>query len=190
MKNKLLIMRRHFWTKLRKSTFFHTWYFFSLLGFSIRGSEWGVVFFFCPTVDPCTTRLYIPLGLHTVFRQHFMGLFIGFQKPPQFLIVIALGEVHSSALLLLFLSLFLFFVFLCVKSRLVGVGESDERDQSAPAQTAPQQAGFGSYWVKVLLVVVLGGDIWGFRRSSEWALYFHFCLCCWYCDAPDSSAAY
>ena len=26
----------------------------------------------------------------------------------------------------------------------VGIGESDERDQSGPAQTAPQQAGYGS----------------------------------------------
>ena len=41
-------------------------------------------------------------------------------------IVIALDEMHSSAALSV---LVLFFV----KSQLVGVGESDKRDQSAPA---------------------------------------------------------
>ena len=50
-------------------------------------------------------------------------------------IVIALDEMHSSALL----SLLVFFCDIAV-----GVGESVERDQSAPAQMAPQQAGFGS----------------------------------------------
>ena len=46
----------------------------------------------------------------------------------------------------------------------VGVGESDGRDLSAPAQAAPRQAGFGSgsasaCWLSVLLVTVLGGDM-------------------------------
>ena len=50
------------------------------------------------------------------------------------IIVIAPDEMHSSAVLSL---LCLFFV----KSQLVGVGASVERDQSAPARTAPQQVG-------------------------------------------------
>ena len=56
-----------------------------------------------------------------------------------------------------------------------GVVESDERDQRAPAQTAPQQAEHSSYWapaswLSVLLVVVLGGDV----RYSSWL----FCFVC------------
>ena len=43
--------------------------------------------------------------------------------------------MHPSAVL----SLLVFFWEVAV-----GVGESDESDQSAPAQTATQQAGFGS----------------------------------------------
>ena len=50
-------------------------------------------------------------------------------------IVIALDEMHSSAVL----SFIVFFSEVAV-----GVGGSVERDQSAPAQTAPQQARFGS----------------------------------------------
>ena len=50
---------------------------------------------------------------------------------------IGLEEIHSSAVLNL-----LCFSFNEVA---VGVRESDERDQSAPAQTASQQAGFRSY---------------------------------------------
>ena len=34
-------------------------------------------------------------------------------------------------------------VFIFCQKAVVGVGESDVTDQSAPAQTAPQQAGFG-----------------------------------------------
>ena len=45
--------------------------------------------------------------------------------------------MHSSAVLSLFRLL-----FFCEVA--VGVGGSDERDQSAPTQTAPQQVGFGS----------------------------------------------
>ena len=52
-------------------------------------------------------------------------------------IAIALDEMHSSAVLSLL-------VFFFAKSQLVGAGASVERDQSAPAQTAPRQAGFGS----------------------------------------------
>ena len=52
------------------------------------------------------------------------------------LIVTALDEMHSSAVL----SLFGF--FFCQVA--VRVGENDTRDESAPAQTSPQQAGFGS----------------------------------------------
>ena len=48
------------------------------------------------------------------------------------MIVVALDEMHSSAVLSLL-------VFFCEVA--VGV---DERDQSASAQTAPQQAGFDS----------------------------------------------
>ena len=44
--------------------------------------------------------------------------------------------MHSSAVLSLFC------LFFCEVA--VGVGGSDERDQSAPTQTAPQQVGFGS----------------------------------------------
>ena len=50
-------------------------------------------------------------------------------------IVIALNEKDSSAVLSL-----CFFV----REVAVGVNESDERDRSAPTQTAPQQVGFGS----------------------------------------------
>ena len=70
-------------------------------------------------------------------------------------IVTALDEMHSSVVLTMLVFLY---------EVAVGVGESDERDQSAPAKTAPQQAGFGSYWASwcwpsVPLVVVLGGDM-------------------------------
>ena len=51
-------------------------------------------------------------------------------------IVIFLDGVHSSAVL----SFFVVFFWEVA----VGVGGSDERDQSAPTQTAPQQVGFGS----------------------------------------------
>ena len=66
------------------------------------------------------------------------------------LIVIALDEMHSSAVLSLF------GLFFCQVP--VGVGESDARDESAPAQTSPQHAGFGSdrpsaCWRLVLVVV-------------------------------------
>ena len=49
----------------------------------------------------------------------------------------SMKRMHSSAVLGL---LVLYFVM----SRLVGVGESDERGQSALAWTTPQQVGFGS----------------------------------------------
>ena len=49
-------------------------------------------------------------------------------------IVIFLDGVHSSAVL----SFFVVFFWEVA----VGVGGSDERDQSAPTQTAPQQVGF------------------------------------------------
>ena len=49
---------------------------------------------------------------------------------------IALDEMHSSAVLSLF------GCFYCQVA--VGVGESDARYESAPAQTSPQQAEFGS----------------------------------------------
>ena len=52
---------------------------------------------------------------------------------------IALDEMHMRSSAVLSLLLFLF----CAVA--VGVGESDARGQSAPAQTAPQQAGLGSY---------------------------------------------
>ena len=66
------------------------------------------------------------------------------------IIVIALDEMHSSAVLSLF------GLFFCQVP--VGVGESDARDESAPAQTSPQHAGFGSdrlsaFWRSVLMVV-------------------------------------
>ena len=51
-------------------------------------------------------------------------------------IVIALDGMHSSAVLSLFC------LFFCEVA--VGVGGSDERDQSAPTQTAPQPVGSGS----------------------------------------------
>ena len=62
----------------------------------------------------------------------------------------ALDETHSSAVL----SLFAF--FLCQVA--LRVGESDAKDESAPAQTSPQKAGFGSdrpsaCWRSVLVVV-------------------------------------
>lgn len=46
----------------------------------------------------------------------------------------------------------------------VEAGECDDRDQSAAAQTAPQQTGFGSYrastcWLSGLFVIVQGGDM-------------------------------
>ena len=44
--------------------------------------------------------------------------------------------MHSSAVLIWFC------LFFCEVA--VGVGGNDERDQSAPTQTAPQQVGFGS----------------------------------------------
>ena len=44
--------------------------------------------------------------------------------------------MHSSAVLSLFC--------LSFSNVAVGVGEIDEKDQSAPTQTAPQQVGFGS----------------------------------------------
>ena len=51
--------------------------------------------------------------------------------------------MHSSDVLSLL-------VFFFAKSQLVGVGGSVERDQSVPAQTAPQQqARFGSDWTSV-----------------------------------------
>lgn len=50
--------------------------------------------------------------------------------------VIALDGTPSSAVLSLFL------LFSCEVA--VGVGGSDERDQSAPTQTAPHQVCFGS----------------------------------------------
>ena len=63
---------------------------------------------------------------------------------------IALDEMHSSAVL----SLFSFFFHQVA----VGVSESDARDEPAPAQMSPQQAGFGSdrpstSWRLVLVVV-------------------------------------
>ena len=66
----------------------------------------------------------------------------------ELIIVIALDEMHSSAVLRLF--------FFCQVA--VGVDESDVRDESAPAQTSPQQAGLGSdrpsaCWRSVLVVV-------------------------------------
>ena len=61
----------------------------------------------------------------------------------QVLIVVALDEMHSGAVL----SLLVFFVCEVVA---VGVGASGERAQSAPAQTAPQQAGFGSQTERLL----------------------------------------
>ena len=57
------------------------------------------------------------------------------------LIVIALNEMRSSAVLGLL-------VFFCDVA--VGVGVNVERDQSAPAQTAPQQTGFGSQTERLL----------------------------------------
>ena len=53
------------------------------------------------------------------------------------MIVIALDEKRSSTVCHQF-------ACLCLCEIAVGVGASVERDQSAPAQTAPQQAGFGS----------------------------------------------
>ena len=50
-------------------------------------------------------------------------------------IVVALDEMHSIAVLRLLV------FFFCEVA--VGVGASVERDKSAPAQTVPQQAGFG-----------------------------------------------
>ena len=98
--------------------------------------------------------------------------------------------MHSSAILSLLL------LFSCDVA--VGAGESDERDQSVPAQTAPQQAGFGSYpgsacWLSVLFVVVLGGDMgypsW-FGKGIQHPTY-NSAACYWYyCDAPGSSTAY
>ena len=59
-------------------------------------------------------------------------------------IIIALDEMHSSAVL----SLVVF--FFREVAVVVGVGASVERDQPAPAQTAPQQAGFGSQTERLL----------------------------------------
>ena len=53
------------------------------------------------------------------------------------IIVIALDEMHSSAVLSFF------GLFFC-QVVAVGVGESDARDESAPTQTSPQHAGFDS----------------------------------------------
>ena len=80
----------------------------------------------------------------------------------------------------------------------VGVGDGDERDQSAPAQTAPQQAGFGSdstsaCWLSVLLVIVLGGDMgyssW-FVKGIRHAIIKTILLRVVGSDAPDSFTAY
>ena len=49
-------------------------------------------------------------------------------------IVIALDDMNSSTVLR--------FVSFCEVA--VGVGESDNRDRSRPAETAPQRTGFGS----------------------------------------------
>ena len=50
--------------------------------------------------------------------------------------IVALDETHSSAV-------FGWLGFLFCEAA-IGVGECDERDQSAPAQTASRAAGFGS----------------------------------------------
>ena len=52
------------------------------------------------------------------------------------IIAITFEEIHPSAVVSL---------LVCFCEVVVGIGESDERHQSAPAQTAPQQAGFGPY---------------------------------------------
>ena len=52
-------------------------------------------------------------------------------------IVVALDEMHSSTVLSLL-------VFFFSRQVAVGVDESDERDQTAPAQTAPLRARFGA----------------------------------------------
>ena len=56
-------------------------------------------------------------------------------------IVIALDEMYSSGVL----SLLVFCLIVAV-----GVGASVEKDQSAPAETGPQQAGFGSQTERLL----------------------------------------
>ena len=80
----------------------------------------------------------------------------------------------------------------------VGVRESAERDQSAPAQTASQQARFGSDWsagwLSVLIVVVQGEDMGhstcGSKKALDMLSIETFLLRVVGGDAPDSFTAY
>ena len=67
--------------------------------------------------------------------------------------------MHSGAVLSL-----LVFVFF-VKSQLVGVGASVKKDQSAPAQAPPQQAGLGSQTERLLFFI---GKLRTKARASRW----------------------
>ena len=92
----------------------------------------------------------------TSLVENMKGIHVVTKSTNVYYIVIALDKMHSSAVL----SLFGF--FFCQVA--VGVVEIDARDESAPAQTSPQQAGFRLR--STVCVLAIGTHSWSYSYDK------------------------